>query len=89
MNEPITAYVLIKTEVGKTDFVLKDILDVPKVSKATMVTGDYDVVVELVSDSVDDILATVAQEIRQIRDVSETKTLVGTKLPSYSPRGNL
>lgn len=89
MDEPITAYVLIKTEVGKTDFVLKDILDVPKVSKATMVTGDYDIVVELVSDSVDNILTTVAQEIRQIRDVTETKTLVGTKPSSYSPRGNL
>lgn len=89
MDESITAYVLVKTGVGKTDFVLKDILEIPKVSKATIVTGDYDIVVELVSDSVDDILSTVAQEIRQIRDVTETKTLIGTKLPSYSPRGNL
>jgi len=89
MAELITAYVLVKTEVGKTDFVLKDILDISKISKATMVTGDYDIVAELESDSVDDILGTVAQEIRQIRDVTETKTLIGTKLPSYSPRGNL
>ncbi|MDI6917596.1 MAG: Lrp/AsnC family transcriptional regulator [Thermoplasmatales archaeon] len=89
MAEPITAYVLIKTAVGKTDFALKDILDIPKVLKATIVTGDYDIVAELESNSVDDILGTVAQEIRQIRDVTETKTLIGTKLPSYSPRVNL
>ncbi len=89
MDKPITAYILVKTEVGKTDFVLKDLLDISKVSKATMVTGDYDIVVELVSDSVDDILTTVAQEIRQIRDVNETKTLIGAKPSSYPPRGNL
>lgn len=89
MAEPITAYVLVRTDIGKADIVLKDVLDIKKVSKATVVTGDYDIVIEVVSDSVDDILSTVAQEIRQIRNIRETKTLVGTKLPSYSPRGNL
>lgn len=89
MSEPIIAYVLIKVDVGKVSAVFKDILRLKNIQKATIVTGEYDIVAELSNTSVEDILSTVAHRIHQISNVKETKTLVGARMGTQTPKSNL
>lgn len=79
MANPVSAYVLIKTDVGKTRDVLNDILGLKNVSHATSVAGDYDIVVEVTGETVDDISSKILNEIHRIPNIRETKTLMGTK----------
>lgn len=79
MANPVSAYVFIKTEVGKTGEVLNDILGLKDVSHATSVAGDYDIVVEVTGETVNDISSKVLNEIHRIPNIRETKTLMGTK----------
>jgi len=79
MANPVSAYVLIKTDVGKTGEVLNHILELKNVSHATSVAGDYDIVVEVTGETVNDISSKVLNEIHRISNIRETKTLMGTK----------
>ena len=79
MANLVSAYVLIKTEVEKTGEVLNDILGLKSVSHATSVAGDYDIVVEITGETVNDISSKVLNEIHRISNIRETKTLMGTK----------
>ena len=79
MANPVSAYVLIKTDVGKTRDVLNDILKLKNVSHATSVAGDYDIVVEATGETVENISSKVLDEIHKIPNVRETKTLMGIK----------
>ena len=79
MTNPVSAYVLIKTDVGKTVDVLNDILKLKNVSHATSVAGDYDIVVEVTGETVDNISSKVLDEIHRIANIRETKTLLGIK----------
>lgn len=79
MTSPVSAYVLIKTDVGKTGDVLSDILRLRNVSHATSVAGDYDIVVEVTGETLNDISLKVLNEIHRIPNIKETKTLMGTK----------
>ncbi len=82
MANPVSAYVLIKTDVGKTVDVLNDILKLKNVSHATSVAGDYDIVVEVTGETLNDISSKVLDEIHKIPNVRETKTLMGIKRTS-------
>jgi DNA-binding Lrp family transcriptional regulator len=88
-TEPVTAYILIKTDVGKADVVLEDILGISKITKAVIVTGDYDIVAEITAPNVGNLISKVVREIHQIKNIKETKTLVGAKIRPYIPRTNL
>lgn len=79
MANLVSAYVLIKTDVGKTRDVLNGILKLQNVSHATSVAGDYDIVVEITGETVNDISSKVLNEIHRIPNIRETKTLMGTK----------
>lgn len=79
MVNTVSAYVLIKTDVGKTREVLNNILKLKNVSGATSVAGDYDIVVEVTGETLNDISLKVLDEIHRIANIRETKTLMGTK----------
>lgn len=88
-NDKVTAYVLIKTEVGKADTVASEILKIPGISKASVVAGEYDIIVELVETNVKEIFNKVVKEIQEVSDVKETKTFIGTKMTAALPKGRL
>lgn len=92
MPEPaeyVIAYILIKTDVGKADVVLQDILEIPKITKAVIVTGEYDIVAEISAPNVENLIGQIVKEVHQIRNIRETKTLIGAKIKTHIPRGNL
>ncbi|MEW6070116.1 MAG: Lrp/AsnC ligand binding domain-containing protein [Candidatus Thermoplasmatota archaeon] len=88
-EEPVTAYVLVKTDVGKADIVLNDILSLPQISKAVIVTGDYDIVIEITATNVQNLISKIVKDIHRIGNIKETKTLIGAKIKPYIPRANL
>lgn len=81
------AYVLIKTEVGKSDTVASEILKIPEILKATVVAGEYDIIVELQEMDIKKIFHKVIREIQEIPGIKETKTFVGTKMTPRVEKG--
>jgi DNA-binding Lrp family transcriptional regulator len=89
INDKITAYVLIKTELGKADTIASEILKLPGVLKATVVAGEYDIIVELLDTNIEEVLNKVVRGIQEIPDVKETKTFIGTKMFAPIRKGRL
>jgi DNA-binding Lrp family transcriptional regulator len=50
------------------------------VEDATLLFGDYDLLVKMTADSMSEIAAGVVQHIRVIEGVIDTKTLAGAEL---------
>jgi DNA-binding Lrp family transcriptional regulator len=70
---PVTAYVLIQTEVGKTH-VARQVRAIDGVTSADDVTGPYDVIVRAQTESVDDLGRMVVGQIQVIEGITRTVT---------------
>jgi DNA-binding Lrp family transcriptional regulator len=71
---PVTAYVLIQTEVGKAANVAEQVNAIVGVVSAEDVTGPYDVIVRAEAASVDDLGRLVVSQIQQIEGITRTVT---------------
>ena len=71
---PVTAYVLIQTEVGKAAQVAKQVDAIEGVTSAEDVTGPYDVIVRAEASSVDDLGRMVVSQIQLIEGITRTVT---------------
>lgn len=69
-------YVLIGTEPGKTESLLKSIREREEVVICEAVTGVCDIVVKLEGGSIVTLLNMVLQEIRMLPGIKSTETLV-------------
>jgi DNA-binding Lrp family transcriptional regulator len=75
-NMPL-AYVLVNTELGTDDSVLKEITKLNSVVEAHQVYGVYDIVVKVYTDSMKNLKEVVTWNIRKISNVKSTFTLIG------------
>lgn len=71
---PVSAYVLIQTEVGKAAGVASQIADIDGVISAEDVTGPYDVIVRVAAASVDDLGRMVVSHLQRIEGITRTVT---------------
>ncbi len=71
------AYVLVNTEIGADEVVLKEITKLNSVSEAHQVYGIYDIVVKVHTDSMKTLKEDVTWSIRKISHVKSTFTLIG------------
>ena len=71
---PVTAYVLIQTEVGKAADVAKAVGRLPGFVTAEAVTGVYDVIVRAEAESMDDLARSVVSKVGQIEGITRTLT---------------
>jgi DNA-binding Lrp family transcriptional regulator len=71
---PVSAYVLIQTEVGKAAQVASQVAEIDGVVAAEDVTGPYDVIVKAESDSVDELGKMVVSRIQLIDGITRTLT---------------
>ncbi|MEZ4503411.1 MAG: Lrp/AsnC ligand binding domain-containing protein [Dehalococcoidia bacterium] len=72
----IKAYVLIVTNPGATRRVAQALADVPSVEEIHEVMGPYDIVVELVVESLSDVPPILADRIRTLDGIQSTTSLV-------------
>ncbi len=71
---PVTAYVLIQTEVGKAADVARAVGHIPGFVTAEAVTGVYDVIVRAEADNMDDLAKSVVSKVGQIEGITRTLT---------------
>jgi|GEM_PF-493249 len=73
-------YVLINVAPGTEFDVYQKTSSIESVIDATLLFGDYDIILKLESENLGKIAAIVVENIRQIEGVVDTKTLAGAEL---------
>ena len=71
---PVSAYILIQTEVGAALGVAESIRTIPGVDEANDVTGPYDVIAKATAKSVDELGRLVVGHIQTIGGITRTVT---------------
>jgi len=71
---PVSAYVLIQTEVGKAAQVATEIRGIDGVVSADDVTGPYDVIARATADTMDDLGKMVVSRVQMIDGITRTLT---------------
>ena len=70
------AFVLVNSEIGTEERVLAALKSIDAVKEAFMVYGVYDIVVKIVTPSMDILRTTVLSQIRELANVRSTLTLI-------------
>jgi len=70
------AFVLINTDMGSEQDVIKELKDLNMVSDVYGVYGVYDLILRLEAESLDDIKDAISQHIRTIKGVKSTLTMI-------------
>ncbi len=73
-------YVLINVAPGQEFAAYQAIKDMENVADATLLFGDYDILVKLEAETLGIIAKTVVDTIRQVDGVTDTKTLAGAEI---------
>jgi DNA-binding Lrp family transcriptional regulator len=71
---PVSAYVLIQTEVGKAADVAGEVRAIEGVVAADDVTGPYDVIARATADTMDDLGRMVVSRVQLIEGITRTLT---------------
>ena len=72
----VIAYVLITTATGKEGKILEQIRDLPELTEAHQLFGQYDILARLEADDYDRVCDVVLQKIRSIPGVTGSRTLI-------------
>jgi DNA-binding Lrp family transcriptional regulator len=70
----VSAYVLIRTEVGRAAPVANDVAKLDGVQSANSVTGPYDVIVRAEAESFDELGRPVVSRIQLVEGITRTLT---------------
>ena len=70
----VEAYMLIQTEVGRAEVVAKQVAGLAGVLSSEYVTGPYDVVVRVGSDSADDLTTNIVPSVQRVSGITRTMT---------------
>jgi DNA-binding Lrp family transcriptional regulator len=71
-----TLYLLVETEVGRLEEVLKRLRTIPSVTEVQAVTGPFDLIVKVEAPHINAALDTVVHKIRKVAGIKSTETLV-------------
>ena len=72
----VHAFVMVKTAVGVSESLIDTVRELPAVTEAHIVAGEFDLIVEIGSDEVYEVLQTTTGEIQSLDGVEETKTYI-------------
>ena len=70
------AFVLLNTEIGSEEQVLKALMSIPGVQEAYLVYGVYDLIAKISSDDMDTLKNAIMTKIRQLDKVRSTLTMI-------------
>ncbi|MDP7981728.1 MAG: Lrp/AsnC family transcriptional regulator [Conexivisphaera sp.] len=70
------AYVLINTEMGKEDEVLKALKQMPNVVEAYIIYGVYDVIAKVEADSLEKVKDVISSRVRRLEHVRSTLSMI-------------
>lgn len=72
----VRAYVMVRAGTGAVETVADAVRATPHVAEAHVVAGDYDVIAEVETGEMYDVMETVANELHEVAGVETTKTYV-------------
>jgi DNA-binding Lrp family transcriptional regulator len=72
----VHAFVMIKTEAGEGERLLDAIRQVVSVSEAHIVAGNYDIIAEMDTEEVYDVLKSVSGDVQGLQGVTDTRTYI-------------
>ena len=75
-----TGYVLVNVEPGMEFSVFETVKEFDKVADATLLFGDYDIIIKVIAEDMSTIAAFVVENVRQVEGVLDTKTLAGAEI---------
>ena len=70
----VRAFIMVKTGAGESEGTIGAIRDLPSVSEAHVVAGDYDIIAEVDAPEVYEVLHTASSSIQGLDGVVDTKT---------------
>lgn len=76
-----TLYLLVESEVGRLEEVMRRLRDVSHVVEVEAVTGPFDVIVKVQAEHINEALDVVVHKIRRIPGIKGTETLVTVSGP--------
>ena len=76
LNDMSQAWVLINTEMGKTREALDELRKVHGVKEAHLVTGDYDILVLVEIESMEELKNIISWNIRKLEQVRNSITMI-------------
>lgn len=68
--------ILIKTKAGKMEDVCSKVKDIEKVKEAEMLTGPYDIKVEIEGEDMSEIVNVTVSQIRKLDGIVDTTTCI-------------
>jgi 2-isopropylmalate synthase len=72
----VSAYVFYVVKLGKTQGVIDQLRKIPEIVSVAVVTGDYDVIVKVIVENLEDLFRLSTQKIHMIEGIEETQTAV-------------
>ena len=82
----VKAYVLIVTDPGRTRQVTDALIKIPNIETVSEVMGPYDIVAEIMAQSLTEIPSILFDQIRSIDGIQSTTSLVA--FPGGTPSSN-
>ncbi|MCY0859105.1 MAG: Lrp/AsnC ligand binding domain-containing protein [Sulfolobaceae archaeon] len=74
-SNKVKAYILLNVVLGKENDVINEMKKIPNVTDANVVYGEYDAIIEIEANSLDELNKTIAQ-IRRNNSILRTVTLI-------------
>jgi len=72
----VRAFIMVKTAAGKSADLQNQIHEMEAVLDASVVAGQYDIIVEAEAEEVYDVIHTVATEVTELDGVVDTRTYI-------------
>ena len=72
----IDAYVVIKSDLGTEDEVLKEMKEIPEVVETYQIYGVYDIILRMKVETPEELKEVIEQKIRKIEKVCSTLTMI-------------
>lgn len=72
----VHAYVMVKTGPGESEGLLQSIRELETVSEAHIVAGAYDIIAEVGTTEVYDVLKTASSDVQRLDGIVDTKTYI-------------
>jgi DNA-binding Lrp family transcriptional regulator len=72
----VHAFIMVQTDAGKSEALLDDVTALDGVTEAHIVAGEFDMIVEVDTGEVYEVLHTASSDIQDLDGVADTKTYI-------------
>ena len=75
----VSAYIMLKMQVGMDDQVISEIKKLEQVQEADATYGSYDLVIKVKFKTIEDLDRFIFEKIRRVKGVTETSSMIVAK----------